>query len=243
MPARKRQPRRNQRCRSCCCRSWERRPVLGKTTCLPPGLARPGVMLGGVQPPVTTQPIGRPRKALLRRRQAAPQLGMLHANVIEELVATDEATFDCVQQQLAPKLGRLAGFVAPDHLGVRLEQAEDLLLTGHRLALEDAAGGLRNRLVDHGEEVLEAFDQAVCGGLPLLLQGRMHALRLRPAGRGDVNQLGVRLLQVLGRLFALAPRDAVVGPTAGRYGSACGTPPSPTQPARPTPSWRAAAAD
>ena len=67
--------------------------------------------------------------------EAVRQVGMFQADVVEELVAADDAALDLVQQQLAPELGRLAGFVAADDLGVRLEQAEHLLLARHRLAL------------------------------------------------------------------------------------------------------------
>ena len=57
-------------------------------------------------------------------------------------------------------------------------------------------------------------------------QCRADVHRLPLARLGKVAALGIRTLQLLGGLLALAPRDAValLGQAGGRYGSGCGRP-------------------
>src|SRR4051794_126280 len=85
---------------------------------------------------------GRPAEALPGRRQAGREAGAFVPRLAEQTPAADDPALDLLEPQLAPELDRLAGLVADDDLGVRLEQAQDLLARGHCLALEHAAHGL-----------------------------------------------------------------------------------------------------
>jgi hypothetical protein len=114
-----------------------------------------------------------------------------------------------VKEQLAAELDDFARFVALDHLGVRLEQAEELLLGGDRLAVQDAALRLTDGLPDQGEEVVEALAQPAALVGRSLPQRVADPLGLPPGGPCHRQQFGVRLLEIFGRRLPLAPGHAV----------------------------------
>src|SRR4051794_14612884 len=97
----------------------------------------------------------------------------------------------------------------PDGLGVRLEQAEELILGRHGLAPEYPPRRLGEGLVDQRQDVLEAVGHPLPRLRRTVPQRGGHARRLPAAGPGDADESGIRLLEVLGGLLPLAPSDAV----------------------------------
>ncbi len=122
--------------------------------------------------------------------------------------AADDPTVDLLQPELAPELDRLARLMADDDLGVRLEQADDLLACGHRLALEHAPHGLRDRLLDPRQEGVELPRQALGRRFGSLAQDRADPDRLSVRRLGNRDQLGIGLPHGLGHRLALATAEA-----------------------------------
>src|SRR4051812_4728716 len=100
-------------------------------------------------------------EALLVGVEAGDEVGVLQADVVQDSAVADDAPVYLIEQDLAPELGQLPRLMAADGLRMRREQAEELLLGGHRLAPEHAPPGLGDRLVDQGQEVRERRDQVL----------------------------------------------------------------------------------
>jgi hypothetical protein len=81
--------------------------------------------------------------------QAGMEIGRVLASpVFQDGVATDDAALALVQQHLAPELRRFAGLMPHDHLGVRLEQAQELLRSRHHFAVDEPPRCLADRLTN-----------------------------------------------------------------------------------------------
>src|SRR3954447_25869172 len=108
MPARKRKPRRNQRCFSRRDRSGVILPTAGMTTRATPAASASRSFSGENTP---RSPVTRPRRpaeTLLVRRQAWQQIRGVLARPVEQAPAADDPALDLLQPQLAAELDRLA---------------------------------------------------------------------------------------------------------------------------------------
>lgn len=136
----------------------------------------------------------------------------------------DDAALNLAQPEHAPELHQLAGLTLTDDRRVWLKQADQLLARGHLLTLEHPPCGLLNHLRHTRDERLTGFVEALGEAVSLLfgalLAVLLHLLSLLNHLRGQVEQLRVALLDVLGRLLATPTRriDKLLGnlPNAAR---------------------------
>src|SRR5215207_7716332 len=143
---------------------------------------------------------------LLVADQTVGQIGLILPRLIEESVAADDAAVDLVQPELAPELYRVARLMALDDLGMRLEQAQQLLPGRHRLAVQHPSRRLVDRLADQGQEVSELLLQPLCTALGLLREDGPHPRGLATTLLCNSAQTPIRALHLLGGLFAFAAR-------------------------------------
>ena len=87
-----------------------------------------------------------------QRRVAGP--------VFEDLIPGDELLLDLLQQDHVPELDRLCDLATDQQLGMRLEQAEQLLRVRYLLAREDPAGGLVDDPLDQFVIALQLAQQS-----------------------------------------------------------------------------------
>src|SRR5205807_4268216 len=92
-----------------------------------------------------------------------------------------------------------------DDVGVRLEQADQLLAGRHRLAIEHPALGLDDDARDQRQIMVDLGTPAGDGGLGALGHGCGDRLQLSPAGLGSSDQVAIELtLLVLPAAVAIA---------------------------------------
>src|SRR5690242_9785566 len=83
-----------------------------------------------VKAPISGHQIGRMPKDRLMVGHCALEFMALPLTCRQDPIARDEATFDLIEHQVSPKLDRRPWLLALQHAGMRLEEADDLLLRG-----------------------------------------------------------------------------------------------------------------
>lgn len=150
----------------------------------------------------TTEPLSMPV-------EARPQIGRILASTLrEDVVATDDASFDFVEEHLAAKLRWFTRFVSGPkgrpHLDVRLEEAQEFLLGGDDLTKDHPARRVRDRLINQRQKVGELLDQTLCLMIHVLGQTVADPFGVRFGRLGDPDQLGIGSLETFGNFFPFA---------------------------------------
>src|SRR5216683_6063913 len=94
-------------------------------------------------------------------------LSML-VGMLQDLIACDNATFDLIQDDVPPEFDQSPTFVPGNGPRVRFKEAEDLLLRGDFLALQDSVARLRNHPFHQREDPFSLTAQSRCLSLALL---------------------------------------------------------------------------
>jgi hypothetical protein len=105
-----------------------------------------------------------------------------------------------------PEFDQSPTFVPGNGAGVRFKEAEDLLLRGDFLALQDSAARLRNHPFHQREYPFSLTTQSCCLPLALLAECRHHTCRLLHHVLCDLHELLVQLLLLRLFVFPLAPQ-------------------------------------
>ena len=90
--------------------------------------------------------------------------------MLQDLVARDDAALHFIEDDVPPKLNQGTAFVARDGAGVRLEEAEHLLLRCDLLAFEHSATCLSNHPLDQRQHILCLGQQTLGLRLGLLVE-------------------------------------------------------------------------
>src|SRR6266567_9511424 len=80
--------------------------------------------------------------------------------MLQDLVACDDATLDFIKDHMPSELDQGPAFVARNGPGMRLKEAEHLLVGGDFLALEHPAARLRDYLLHQRKDLLGLGAQA-----------------------------------------------------------------------------------
>ena len=207
-PARKRQPRRNQRWRSCCCRSREMRPVLGRTTRRTPR-PWPAPRSRGVQPPVPGDQIRRVAEALQVGIEAgdAVRVRQPHAATMAQWLTAPPSTRRA--STLRPNAVSFPGLWRRMAWVCGANRRSNFSLRRHRLAPAHPPRGLRDGLVHQRQGRPRRSARLLPWSVTWSRNAVATRCRLPPTRPGEANALAVGLLAVLGRLLALAPGHAM----------------------------------
>ncbi len=109
--------------------------------------------------------------------------------MLQDLLAGDDATFDCIQHHVPPALEQGTALVARNGPRLRLKEAEHLLLGGDLLALAHPAARVRDPLLQQREHLLGLGAQARGLSLRLLAQRRHHPARLLHQVLAELHEL------------------------------------------------------
>ncbi len=127
---------------------------------------------------------------LLQDRRQQSVVGRIAA--FDHLPVADKPVFHfgIVHHMAKLRLVRF-GLAPPNHLGVGLEQTQDLRGSGDRAFRDDPLLGLRDGLFDQRDELRELFPEMLGRRLRLALHDEQDLLRLSQRGPGDGQQLAI----------------------------------------------------
>ena len=92
--------------------------------------------------------------------EARHEFGRIIRIAVEPAGLGHDATLRLTQPPHAAKLDRLARRACADNRGRQLKDADDLLTSGHRLAVDHPPGGLADHLFHPRDDALQRFGEA-----------------------------------------------------------------------------------